>query len=65
MQTINLAKTDNTVAYFWDAKKQRFGQDDGDGYCNHGFKVTHIIIIDEGLFAHEIDELFSGLEIFH
>ena len=62
MITINKATTANTVSYYYDTTKKRFGiLDTAGAFCNHGFNADIEIIVDAGLYAHEYDIIINNV----
>ena len=62
MITLNKAKTENTVSYYYDTKKARFGIIDTAGpFCNHGFNADIEIVVDANLYAHEYDTIINNV----
>ncbi len=59
MITINLAETTETFTYHYNADTDMFGSPDS--RVSPGFEATHVVIVDNTLFAQEIDSIFDSL----
>ena len=59
MITINLAKTENVFTYHYNAEHDMFCSPDP--RITTGMKADHIIIVDDTLYAQEIDKIFDEL----
>ena len=60
MITIDLAKTDKVFTYYYNAEHDLFGSLDQS--MNYDFfKPTHKIVIDDTLYAQDIDKIFTKL----
>ena len=57
--TINKATTTDTVTYYWNAFSEVFVP--CESRWAHMQKITHIIIVDAGLTAQELDAIFAEI----
>ena len=58
MITISLAKTTNVFTYYYNAEHDLFGSPSLE---YNFFKPTHKIIVDDTMFAQDIDKVFEAL----
>jgi len=60
MISINLAKTDEVFTYYYNAEHDTFGSLD-QTLNYYFFEPTHKIVVDNTLYAQEIDKIFDEL----